>query len=32
MTERMGLPPIQLTDVEMPTEAGIDASFGERTI
>ncbi|WP_062982834.1 hypothetical protein [Nocardia anaemiae] len=25
--ERMGLPPIQLTEVEMPTEADIDASF-----
>ncbi|MEV2223996.1 hypothetical protein AB0E01_29530 [Nocardia vinacea] len=27
MMQRMGLPPIQVTDVEMPTEAEIDASF-----
>ena len=27
MMQRMGLPPIQLTDVEMPTEAEMDASF-----
>ncbi len=30
MTARMGLPPIQLIDVEMPTEAEIDALFEGR--
>ncbi|WP_433195213.1 hypothetical protein ACQP1G_40720 [Nocardia sp. CA-107356] len=29
MPERMGLPPIRVTSVEMPTEAEVDASFDE---